>query len=95
MKRLTWTRRIQFDGADPDFMYFSTPSWTRGSRIIHHLTVCKRSGVASCTCENAYFQKRKGDVLDPESDGPCKHVRRLLQTFARIITERIETAVAA
>jgi hypothetical protein len=87
-------RALRFDGADSDFMYFSTASRTR-KKLRHTLTVDKRSGICRCSCEDAVCRKKKGDVLDPNALEVCAHQKALLEAFSRIINEGIETAVAA
>jgi hypothetical protein len=89
------TRRIRFNGADDSFLYFSTPSWTRGSKIVHEIHVDKRTGKINCGCEDGSWRHKQGDILNRESKEPCKHVQRLCSSFERIIRESLEVAVAA
>lgn len=69
-------RLIRFDGADADFMYFSIPSATRPD-LRHDMVICKQSGIGSCTCEDASFRKKRWDVLGPEAQDLCRHLRSL------------------
>lgn len=91
-------RRIRFDGACSDWIYFSTPSWTRGSRIRHDIRVCKRTGTITCTCESLTYRGRylkHGNILELDTGNGCKHVRAVMETFQRILKENIECAISA
>jgi len=93
---MTNTRRIRFDGADSDFMYFSTPSWSRFDvRIRHELHVDKRDGRIGCSCEDAAYRKRFGNLVPTGNENPCKHATKLAQTCQRIISEGLTQAIAA
>lgn len=70
-------RLITFDGADSDFQYFSTPSWSRpDSEIIHEIVIDKRSGEIRCTCEDAVCRGKRGDVI-LKAAHVCKHIAEL------------------
>lgn len=77
---------VRCDGMDADFFWFSTPSWTRKG-IEHTITVCRRTGVVACTCEDATYRAKRGFVLDTKAPGVCKHVKRLMHSFAALFTE--------
>jgi hypothetical protein len=83
------TRRIRMTGSDPDYYHFSTPSWSRPkSEVEHDLSICKRTGRITCSCEDASFrrERRYADLLDPEAETGCKHIRKLVETCTRHIT---------
>lgn len=69
-------RLIRYDGNDGDFMYFSCPSWSRED-IRHDITVCKRTGIVTCTCEDAVCRRKSWDILGQDGQDICKHVRNL------------------
>ena len=80
------SRRIRFDGADADYIYFATPSWSRPrSDIEHTITICKRTGEIRCTCEDAKCRRKRGDVQDLDGTNGCKHQRSLLSNYRRLI----------
>ena len=87
------TRRIRQTGADSDFLYFATPSWTRPrTKIEHDLAICKRTGRASCTCEDAMYRRKSGNLLPTGKENPCKHVAKLLDVCRRAIQRAGVTA---
>ncbi len=89
---MVYGRDIHFHGADSDFMYFGTPSWSYRKGIVHEIVISKDTGEILCSCEDCCMRKKRGNVLDPESKIPCKHIRKLLESMSRIIKEGIETA---
>jgi hypothetical protein len=88
------SRRIRFDGADNDFQYYSTPSWS-GEPVEYDITVCKADGIVKCSCMDSTCRKKSGYVLDEKGNTACKHVSKLIESMARIRREGIETALAA
>lgn len=90
------TRRIRLVGSDSDFLHFATPSWTRPKATIeHNLAICKRTGHASCTCEDALYRRKSGNLIPTDKEQPCKHVVKLLDVCRRAIERESEQAVAA
>lgn len=88
---MQYSRRIRFDGADSDWIYFSTPSWSRPkSDTVHTIVVCKRTGEIRCTCEDAEYRRKVGDILEPTGTNCCKHGRSLLDNYRRILENETE-----
>ena len=80
------SRRIRCDGADPDYIWFSTPSWSRPrSAIVHTITIDKRKGWVRCSCEDATCRKKKAYLMDVEAPTGCKHIRSLLTHYRSLI----------
>lgn len=77
---------IRMDGADPDFVYFSTYSWSRPwADIRHDIVVDRRDWTISCSCEDSTYRGRVGELLGKgPNDQPnaCKHQRELVRWFA-------------
>lgn len=59
-------RLLRCDGADNDFFYFSTPSWTRGNQIEHTITIDRHTGIIRCTCEDATYRCKSDLITQPE-----------------------------
>lgn len=68
---------IKFDGADADFIWFSTHSWTGGPDD-YTIAICKRTGIVSCTCMDASC-RRKRDLITAEQPRICKHAQAVLR----------------
>jgi hypothetical protein len=88
------TRAIRFHGADDSYLYFSVLSFS-GTGERYEMNVSKQDGSIKCSCADATCRKKVGDILDRESGVACKHVRRLLGSFERILSEGIEVAISA
>jgi len=70
---------FRFDGADSDFIYFTTFSRSRVG-VEHTVVICKRTGILSCTCEDCSFRKKKFSILYREFDSlRCWHCLRILK----------------
>lgn len=72
-------RDFQFDGADSDFIYFTARSRSEEEGPTHTVTICKRTGIISCTCKDCMFRKKKYSILNPLAQR-CWHQRRILQS---------------
>lgn len=82
-------RLLRMDGADADFIWFSTDSWTRpGVGLEHTIAICKRTGVISCTCEDAVCRKKRGDLLDPTLPR-CKHAVAVVRWCKQTILKEL------
>lgn len=81
---------IRFVGADSDFMYWVTHSWSRtrkdGKVIEYDISLDKRDGLITCTCPDAQYRGKTGDVLDLEKPHKCKHVSKLCHTLGGVLT---------
>lgn len=85
---MSYSRRIRCDGADSDYIWFSTPSWTRpNSDIRHTITIDKRSGWVRCGCEDAKFCKKKAYLLDFDAPTGCKHIKSLLSNYRSLLED--------
>lgn len=68
----------------PDFLMMETGSRSRAG-LEHTVAVCKRTGVVSCSCEDAVYRHKTGDLLDPVSPHACFHVRAFCAGAGKII----------
>ena len=80
------TRLIRLVGADNDYLYFDTPSWS-GKDETYDLTVDRRTGELTCSCFGALRWKKTVNVMNPEGGDTCKHQRSLLRRFADILAQ--------
>lgn len=69
-------RLINCDGGDADFLYFSVPSSTRPD-IRHDMAIGKRTFIATCTCEDATYRKKRWELLGEDGQDICRHIRSL------------------
>ncbi len=69
-------RLINFDGGDADFLYFSVASSTRPD-IRHDMAICKRTFIATCTCEDATYRGKRWELLGGDQQDICRHIRSL------------------
>lgn len=80
---------IRYVGADEDFMYFVTESWTRdavdGKVKEYNLSVDKRDGSVTCSCPDADYRGKVGHVQNPRGGYTCKHVARLMKKIEDIL----------
>lgn len=80
------TRAIFQTGSDSDFLYFLTPSWSRpNTKVEHDLAICKRTGHVSCTCEDALYRRKSGNLMPTGKENPCKHATKLLDVCRHAI----------
>jgi len=74
-------------GSDDDFIYFVAPSWSR-SKVDHDLSICKRTGIVLCSCEDASFRRKEPDLLDllkGREVEQCRHQKGLVIAYRRIL----------
>ena len=80
---------IQFVGADSDFIYWITKSWSRtmenGRLKEYDISVSKRDGFITCTCPDAQMRGKVGDVMDLTKPHVCKHVSKLCHTLGGVL----------
>lgn len=79
---------IRFDGSDPDFLHFSTPSWsTRGVR--YDLHVCKRTGFITCDCMDSSCRHKNPSLIPfiegQPSERACKHQMLLRESYLELL----------
>ncbi len=81
-------RLVTLVGSDPDFLYFTTPSWSREG-VEFDITIDKRTGEVRCTCEDAQCRKKRPDLLEllkpDHQEEVCKHVRGLLLAYGGLL----------
>ena len=75
---------IRFVGADSDFIYFVAASASRKG-LEHSVSVSKRDGIITCTCEDAMYRTKFGDVMDLNHPWKCRHVSRLCHTLGAVL----------
>lgn len=78
---------LSFDGACPDFIYFSVLSRSRGGGdepLRHTVAICKRSGFISCTCEDATYRSKKAQI-DEQCPRVCWHSRQILRWARSVV----------
>ena len=75
---------LHFDGADDDYFYFSTSSWS-GSGNEYTITVSKRDAIIHCTCADAVCRLKNRYTFDHAEGVFCKHQRGVI----RWINQRI------
>mgnify|MGYP001576969689 CR=1 FL=1 len=89
---MTTLTPILFIGADSDEMRFETKSWTRTNLdVVHEIAVCKRTGLITCSCENAVYRRKHGHVIDRSEGCSCKHIARLMHTIGGVLRPTEET----
>lgn len=72
-------RLIRFDGADSDYWYWSTRSWTNPAATEDYtMSLDRRSGFWHCTCMDAVC-RCKTDLVTAKEPRVCKHVRAVIQ----------------
>lgn len=80
---------IRYVGADADFMYFVTESWTGDSEDgkvkEYNLSIDKRDGSVTCSCPDANFRGKVGHVQNPKGGYTCKHISRLMGKIEGIL----------
>lgn len=81
---------IRFDGSDPDFLHFSTPSHSqRGVRHDQH--ICKRTGVLVCSCMDAMCRHKSANLVPflegDEAERTCKHMRLLRESYFALLED--------
>ena len=81
---------IRLDGADSEFVYFSTYSWSRPwSDIRHEIIVDRRKWTIQCSCESATYRRQLGELLGKGPDqqtNACKHQREVIRWFGEYMT---------
>lgn len=83
---------VRCNGADGDFIYFSTPSSSGavnedGSPKWYDVNVGKRDGIITCTCPDAEYRAKFGLVNDPTRGHTCIHIRRCMAMLEKILEE--------
>ena len=82
---------VRYVGADNDFLYFVTESWTGdaedGKAKEYDLSIDKRDGSVTCSCPDANFRGKVGHVQNPRGGYVCKHASRLMQRIEEILKE--------
>ena len=86
--QIAQSKRISFEGRDGDCLLFSTPSWTRGESVTHHITADFSTGLITCNCEAGRIHHRIIDILTGEGNG-CKHLK-CVQAICKKIMEQSE-----
>lgn len=76
---------VRCDGIDSDWFHFSIQSRTRKG-LRHEMHVDRRTGVVSCSCEDARYRKKRGDVMDLDGPNLCWHLRRLMHEFKAVLS---------
>lgn len=66
-------------------MHFSIESRSRPG-LRHDMHVDRRTGTICCSCEDATYRRKRGDVLDLDWNGVCWHVYRLCREFKAILS---------
>ena len=82
---------IVFIANDNDELRFQTDSWTKRKGVIHEIAVCKRTGLITCSCENAVYRRKHGHVLDRSEGCSCKHIARLMHMIGGVLQPSEET----
>ena len=85
----------RYVGADHDFMYFVTESWTGDSEDgkvkEYNLSIDKRDGSVTCSCPDANYRGKVGHVQNPKGGFTCKHISRLMGKINEILDEGQKT----
>ena len=85
---------IRYVGADNDFMYWVTESWSRtmedGKVKEYDVSLDKRDGILTCTCPDAQMRGKTGDVARLDKPHQCKHVRKLCHTIGAVLRPQEE-----
>lgn len=80
---------IRFVGADSDFIYWVTESWSRtmenGKIKKYDVSLSKRDGFITCTCPDAQYRGKTGDVMNLAKAHKCKHVSKLCHTLGAVL----------
>lgn len=81
---------VRYVGADGDFLYFVTESWSRatgedGKVKEYDVSVSKRDGFITCTCPDAQMRGKVGDVQNLGKGHVCKHVARLVHMIGAVL----------
>lgn len=78
---------IQFDGGDDLLIYFSVRSRSRDSGdepLRHAVAICKRTGVVSCSCEDAMYRKKVGYITDRNAQ-LCWHASQTMRLARSLV----------
>ena len=75
---------IRFIGSDSDSLQFETQSWTRKD-VIHEVHVCKRTGLVTCSCEDAGYRHKAGNIMRVGYGHVCKHASKLLHDIGGVL----------
>lgn len=75
---------VRFVGSDGDFLYFVAGSSSRKG-LEHDVSVSKRDGIITCSCEDATYRQKFGDVMDLNKPWKCRHVSRLCHTLGAVL----------
>lgn len=87
--------RIRLDGADGEYWYFSSRSWS-GSDTEYTVAVCRRTGWVECTCPDSVCRRKGSYWWKPNN--LCKHARevvRLIMDKLPMDLDLIETSETA
>lgn len=76
---------VRFVGSDGDFIYFVAESSSRKG-LEHDVSISKRDGIITCSCEDAQYRQKFGDLMDMKNKWKCKHVSRLCHTLGGILS---------
>jgi len=76
-------RMIVYDGADPEYVFYHTPSWTRQG-VEHDLWIDKETGIIHCRCEDGMCRHKMGHIFYP-TGVECKHIRVLERMIWRVL----------
>ena len=77
---------INCDGADNDYWYFSTRSWS-GTAEEYTIVIDRRNGTIQCTCMDAVC-RHKTDRIYAKTPNVCKHARAVLRWAAQLTGEQ-------
>lgn len=72
---------IYFDGSDPDFLHFGTPSFTTVGKE-YSLTISKRTGELRCDCTGAICHGYNHAQWDDFEAASCRH-QRVLRAYLK------------
>ena len=57
----------------------------------YNISLSKRDGIMTCSCPDAEYRCKTGDVMRLEKNNVCKHARRLLHTIGGVLRPSEET----
>lgn len=75
-------------GADNDFVYFWTPSWTRSEHPGHDVVLDRRALFVSCGCEDCRMRFKGVSLLSDGRQG-CKHIKAFLRDLGPVLREAL------
>lgn len=81
------SRLVKLVGSDADYLYFTTPSWSRKD-LKFDITIDKETGEIRCSCEDAVCRAKRPYLLDMFGDEKpvhCKHVAGLIIAYRRLL----------